>query len=176
MMPEATQPSQKYFESILWNALRRLDPSRPVFVESESRRIGRCHLPDALIERMRSAPCTLIDMPMESRARLLLDEYRHLTANTALLAEKLDRLIPLHGRETICTWHELAVEGRWTEFVTRLLTGHYDPAYDRSLKANYLDLERIDTIRLASHDAIDLENAARELMSSVAGPTAEKPL
>jgi tRNA 2-selenouridine synthase len=168
LMPDASQPSQKRFESLLWNSLRRFEPSSPVFVESESRRIGRCHLPDALIERMRSAPCTLVDMPMPSRARLLLDEYRHLTEDADLLAEKLDRLVPLHGRETISAWQVMAGDGRWEEFVTTLLTRHYDPAYDRSLKTNYLDEGQLDTLAIASHDPADLEDAARKLMSMVA--------
>src|SRR5215472_1873107 len=38
-LPGTAQPSQKAFESGLCEALARLDPSRPVFVESESRRI-----------------------------------------------------------------------------------------------------------------------------------------
>ena len=34
--PNIEQPSQKGFETQLWNALRSLDPSKPVLVESES--------------------------------------------------------------------------------------------------------------------------------------------
>src|SRR5437899_2614777 len=39
-LPGEPQPSQKSFETQLVDALGRLDPSRPVYVESESRRIG----------------------------------------------------------------------------------------------------------------------------------------
>ena len=43
--PNIEQPSQKGFETALWNALRALDPSRPVLVESESKKeIGRAHV------------------------------------------------------------------------------------------------------------------------------------
>ena len=44
-LPDAPQPTQKWFDSQLWNALRRFDPARPVWVESESRKIGVLHLP-----------------------------------------------------------------------------------------------------------------------------------
>ena len=39
-VPDAPQPSQKAFDTALWQTLSRLDPRRPVFVESESRKIG----------------------------------------------------------------------------------------------------------------------------------------
>ncbi|OYU93147.1 MAG: tRNA 2-selenouridine(34) synthase MnmH, partial [Burkholderiales bacterium PBB5] len=48
-LPGQPQPSQKRFDSLLWSALRALDTSRPVFVESESKQIGRLQLPAALV-------------------------------------------------------------------------------------------------------------------------------
>jgi tRNA 2-selenouridine synthase len=39
-LPGLSQPSQKYFDTQLWHALNRLDSALPVFVESESARIG----------------------------------------------------------------------------------------------------------------------------------------
>ena len=50
--PHTVQPGQKAFETGLWSALRGFDPARPVWVESESRRIGRLHVPAALFERL----------------------------------------------------------------------------------------------------------------------------
>jgi tRNA 2-selenouridine synthase len=44
-MPGRPQPSQKRFDTLIWHALRGFDPSRPVFVESESARIGRLRVP-----------------------------------------------------------------------------------------------------------------------------------
>ncbi len=165
LMPGEQQPSQKRFESLLWHALGRFSPDRPVFVESESRRIGRCHLPDALLARMRSAPCTLIEMPIESRARLLLDEYTHLSRDKSLLFEKLERLVPLHGRQAITGWRELAEAGHWIEFVTALLARHYDPAYDRSLGTNYLGSAPRNILQIPSHEPESLAATAALLIT-----------
>ena len=52
----ASQPSQKHFETLLWDAVRALDPEQIVYVESESRKIGQCQVPEALILRMRAGP------------------------------------------------------------------------------------------------------------------------
>ena len=51
-LPDTPQPSQKAFDRQLWQALRAFDAQRPVFVESESRRVGALQLPDALVARM----------------------------------------------------------------------------------------------------------------------------
>ncbi|MBS0312362.1 MAG: tRNA 2-selenouridine(34) synthase MnmH, partial [Proteobacteria bacterium] len=39
-LPDQPQPSQKSFESAIWFALSRFDSAHPVFVESESKKIG----------------------------------------------------------------------------------------------------------------------------------------
>ena len=175
LMPDTVQPSQKRFESLLWDALRRYDPARPVFVESESRRVGQCHLPDALIARMRAAPCVRVEMPVEHRAGLLLREYRHFVEDRAALFERLERLVPLHGRRTVDEWRALAESGRWEEFVTVLLQAHYDPAYDRSMAQNYKGIASAEPLSLASGDDDALEAGARALArnADTFGPDAD---
>ena len=165
LMPESVQPSQKLFESRLWDALRRLDPSRPVFVESESKRVGQCHVPDALIAAMRAAPCVVVDAELEVRAALLLREYRHFTEEPALLFAQLERLVELHGRRTIDAWRALAEAGRWTEFVLSMLERHYDPAYDRSMERNYRMLPQARRVALAAADEPAIDAAAREILA-----------
>ena len=46
--PNEPQPSQKLFESNLFEALSHLDLKKPIFIESESSRIGEVHMPKAL--------------------------------------------------------------------------------------------------------------------------------
>jgi tRNA 2-selenouridine synthase len=169
LMPDSAQPSQKHFDSRLWQALRRFDPARPVFVESESRRIGQCHLPDALIERMRQAECIRIEMPAHQRAGLLLREYRHFVEDRAALFDRLERLVPLHSRQTVDDWRALVDAGRWQEFVLALLEAHYDPAYDRSMLRNYQRLDASPIIEARSGDEPALDACARTL-ADLAGP------
>ena len=76
-LPGEPQPSQKGFESQLAAALERFDPRRPVYVESESKRIGTIQVPDALLAAMRAAPCIRLDTPAPLRVALLKDEYAH---------------------------------------------------------------------------------------------------
>jgi tRNA 2-selenouridine synthase len=153
-LPDRPQPSQKWFESALLHEFEGLDAATAVFVEGESKKIGRLQLPESLIERMRASPCLLLDTALEVRVTLLLEEYRHFVANPALLDAQLDCLGGLHGREKIAAWKALAARGAWREFVAALLREHYDPAYRRSSQRNFTQLPQADAISIrAAHDA-----------------------
>lgn len=136
-LPQQAQPTQKGFESAIWSVLARLDPARPVHVESESRRIGAVQLPGALIGAMRASPCIRIEASLEARVRLLTEDYVHFLDDPAVLNARLEHLVELRGRETIAAWQALASRHAWPELVAALLAQHYDPAYHKSLARNY---------------------------------------
>lgn len=147
-VPDSPQPSQKAFESGLWRALRGFDERRPVFVESESRKIGQLQVPGPLIERMRAAECVVLGASVAFRTRLLRDDYAHFLDDPSLLAERLSALVPLHGRERVGRWETLANRGDWDELVGELLVIHYDPAYERSMARNFQLLGEAGIIEL----------------------------
>jgi tRNA 2-selenouridine synthase len=137
LVPSTVQPSQKLFESLLLQALRKLDPAREVFVEAESRKIGRLHVPGALMEHMRAARYVSVEVPLAARVDFLLRDYDYLTAETDYLIQRLAALRPLRGNETVDRWCALAKQGKWREFVAAILEQHYDPLYSRSQELNY---------------------------------------
>lgn len=141
-MPDAPQPTQKMFDSLVWKALSEFDERRPVFVESESRKIGRLRVPESLIEAMWASACLVLDAPMPVRVELLKHEYAHYVEEPGLLTAQLDCLAPLHGRETIERWQRMAREGLSDALVEELLVRHYDPAYTRSTLKHYPALAR----------------------------------
>ena len=55
-VPGQAQPSQKAFDTLLWNALRRFDPGRMVFVESESAKVGTPQPSTAVSSRSSGRP------------------------------------------------------------------------------------------------------------------------
>ncbi len=156
-LPDDPQPSQRMFDSLVWDAMRRFDRDRPVFVESESRRIGVLQLSTALIEQMRGARCIRVEAPLAERVRFLKDEYRHFLQDPAPLKTRLACLTELYGGETVGRWMTLADARAWDDLVPDLLRNHYDPAYRRSTEKNFrryheaqvLELERLDEPALA---------------------------
>lgn len=147
-LPDTPQPNQKLFESHIWHALRRFDPARPVFVESESKKIGCLHTPGRLIERMRRSECLRLEADPAVRIALLKDEYPHFLAQPESLNRQLTLLIDLRGRERVEHWQSLALAGDWDALVSLLLAEHYDPAYHRSLGNNYPQAAQGPLLRL----------------------------
>jgi tRNA 2-selenouridine synthase len=140
-LPGAPQPSQKAFETAVWGALSQVDPDRPVFVESESKKVGNLRVPERLIERMRASRCLRLEADVDTRVALLLEDYAHFVASPAALEEKLDLLRDLHGAERIAQWKQFLAAGHWQPLVRDLLESHYDPAYRRSLARNYREAQ-----------------------------------
>ncbi|GIL04498.1 MAG: tRNA 2-selenouridine synthase [Betaproteobacteria bacterium] len=172
-LPAQPQPTQKMFETRIWWTLRSFDPARPVFVESESRKVGDLRVPDALIERMRAAHCVRVELPLPERVRLLRDEYLHFEADPQALFAQLDCLVPLHGRERIESWKSLARQGQWDALVERLLVEHYDPAYQRSIRRNFGRIDVAPTVRPASTSEAAYAELARSLAAHGLDATVE---
>jgi len=137
VMPGQPQPTQKWFETCLLDALQGFDPARPVFVEAESRKIGRMHVPQALIGQIRAGACLQVEATLPARVEFLLRDYDYFIADPALLAPRLDALRELQSRETLERWHELAAQSAWPDLVRELLEQHYDPLYRRSQERNF---------------------------------------
>ncbi len=136
-LPDRRQPGQKLFETDLFRTLGGFDPARPVYVEAESRRIGRIEVPTALISRLRASPCVNIIASMPARLDYLLEDYAYFLADPASLLDKFEPLTPLLGKEIIKRWTGLVANGEWRQLVQELLERHYDPLYHRSQSENF---------------------------------------
>jgi len=165
-LPGDPQPTQKMFDSLLWNTLRRLDSSRPVYVESESRKIGLVQLPTALLEHMRAAGCVRVEPPLEERVRFLVQEYQHCIANPDWLRARLGLLVELQPKIVMAHWMECIDRGAWDELVTDLLVRHYDPLYRRSMSRNFKAMEAAPVLRPPKLDIPGLAVSAGELLGS----------
>ena len=146
LTPGEMQPGQKQFESRVWDALRAFDSARPVFIESESKKVGDLRVPLALVECMRVAPCIQLDLPTEVRVALLLQDYAWFVSDTAAFCDRLDALRATRGNEVVKGWQAAARAGRTPEVVRELLLQHYDPIYTQSMKRNFIG---VTTLQLA---------------------------
>jgi tRNA 2-selenouridine synthase len=164
-LPTESQPTQKMFESRIWQTLRHYVADLPVYVESESKKIGNCRVPEILMEKMRASPCIALELSAESRVQLLMEDYAHFVQQPHLLSVQLDHLLTLHGREKIKRWHAMAESGELTNLVHELLTEHYDPAYLRSIQRNFLQLSSAQSLALENISTNAFLQAANALLS-----------
>jgi len=164
-LPGQPQPTQKAFESGLWQTLRRFDPARPVYVESESKKVGNLRVPEVLMEAIRNADCIAVTLPLEERVALLMREYPHFIAEPEPLMRQLDHLLLTHGREKIAHWQQLAGAGHMGELVRVLLSEHYDPAYLRSIDRNFARHGQARPLTLTAIDDDAFDQAAQALLA-----------
>lgn len=162
-LPSQPQPAQKMFDSLIWDKLRHFDPALPVFVESESKKVGQLRVPDALMERMRISPCVSLMLSRPNRVRLLMEDYHYYAEDPAALNAQLDCLVKLHGHDKIAAWHEMANASRMPELVDELLVDHYDPAYLRSIDRNFVQFDQAEILELGDIAPADFLAAARHL-------------
>jgi tRNA 2-selenouridine synthase len=166
-LPGQDQPAQKGFDTLLCDRLESFDKARPVFVEAESRRIGRIFLPEALTERMHASACVLVEAGVEARVDFLLLDYAYLGDDRDGLIKSLGSLLGLQSKETIARWQLLATQGAWRELFTALVVEHYDPLYRRSQRHQFERYAQARRVELPVLDETGLRAAARELVADI---------
>ncbi|MBU3621659.1 tRNA 2-selenouridine(34) synthase MnmH [Polynucleobacter sp. CS-Odin-A6] len=166
--PNIEQPSQKGFETNLWNALRSLDPTKLVFVESESKKVGGTHIPDALMDRIRDGKCIELRSSTQTRVSWLLREYRHFLSNPESFKQKLSLLTSRYGKVQIGKWHDAIEAGEFASLVEELLVMHYDPSYQSSIVRNFPAYREDHFVELKDDSDEAFALAAKDLITKVA--------
>ena len=137
IVPGRPQPSQRAFETAVWDGLRRFDPARPVFIESESKKVGNVAVPEGLIAAMRASPCLQLDLPEDERVALLLEDYDFFVKDIEFFCDRLGALTQARGKETVADWQQRSRSGDVAAVVRELLVTHYDPVYLQSMRRNF---------------------------------------
>lgn len=164
-VPGREQPSQKGFETQLMSALEPLDSARRVWVEAESRRIGRITVPDALLLRLRESPVVEIAATPAARLAYLLRDYAWLGDDPNGLADKLGGLKGLLPNETLAQWQAWALARELPPLFAAMMAEHYDPQYARSQGRH---LQRLTQARRVETDDLTPEGIdalARQIAS-----------
>ncbi len=165
-LPHDPQPTQKAFDTAVWHTLRSFDSTRPVFVESESRKIGALAVPEALLTRMRAdSRVVMVEMPDSARVQLLLEEYGFFAQQVERFCGHLDTLVELRGKETVARWKALAHASCWAEVFEQMMREHYDPLYLRSMQRNFAGVGSALQLALPDGQATSMRDAAQHLLA-----------
>lgn len=163
-IPGQPQPSQKSFDTQVWQALRSFDPTRPVFVESESRKVGNLSIPESLMLAMRDSPCFELQLSLDERVALLMEDYSFFVADKDLFCHRLDALVAIRGKAVVEAWKECVHGGRIEDVVRDLLVIHYDPTYAASMVRNFTQTDRATACVAQSRHANSLRQVAQTLI------------
>ncbi len=166
-IPGQEQPTQKRFDTLIWDALRRFDSTRPVFVESESKKVGNVAVPAALVERMRQSPCLDLSLPMDERVALLLEDYDFFVQDQAYFFQRLDVLAEFRGKAVVKNWKDQVVNGNMPSVVQDLLTQHYDPVYLQSMQRNFHQYPQARAITPQSRSVAAMRQLAQQVLQGL---------
>jgi tRNA 2-selenouridine synthase len=127
---QPAQPTQEQFENNLAAALAQLPAGAPVWVEDESRQIGRLTIPPALFAQMGTAPRWVLEVPRAARVAKLAAEYG--AEDPTELSAAIERLRKRLGG--LATQQALAaVEARNFALMVELVLDYYDKTYTHGL-------------------------------------------
>ena len=166
LIPGKPQPSQKAYDSLIWAALKGFDTSRPVYIESESKKVGNVAIPEGLITAMRAAPCLQIELSEDDRVALLLEDYDFFVQDIAFFCDRLGALTQARGKDMVASWQASARNGDVASVVRELLIQHYDPVYLQSMKRNFDWYTQAKTLRPAGHSVAAMASLAREMVGA----------
>lgn len=163
--PEEDQPSNKYFWTLIREKLASFDPSKSVWIESESRTIGKCLIPDVLFNKMSHAKRFSIQLPMKERVKHIIKEYPHWLEDSEALNKVLDYLRKHCGHSKVDHWQSLVEKRDWENFVENLLIHHYDPTYTLSQRKNQLT-DDVIKLEIPNLNEESLHKLVEELITS----------
>jgi tRNA 2-selenouridine synthase len=145
-MNKMIQPTQEQFENNFALHLKETDRSKRLWVEDESRNIGKLNIPAPFFEQMKNAVLIDINVSLEQRIKALAQEYGPLDKDflTTCTMRIHKRLGPLQTKQALA-----AITGdRMEEFVSIVLV-YYDKTYHK-------DLNKRDAVNVFS---VDIERA-----------------
>ncbi|MHA6260687.1 tRNA 2-selenouridine(34) synthase MnmH [Sporosarcina sp. CAU 1771] len=154
------QPSnQKKFDSLLLTELLRLKNESFIFIEGESRRIGKVSLPNFLFSKKENGQQIIIHLPVEERVKNILDDYEpwkypeHFKTAFEHIKKRM--------HASISNQIEQAFSKNDFDTVTRLLLeNYYDSRYEHSTGQNSED----DSIHIYAKNVAEASN---ELLSII---------
>ncbi|SKC05033.1 tRNA 2-selenouridine(34) synthase MnmH [Dyadobacter psychrophilus] len=155
-MNKMIQPTQEQFENNLAFQLKDMDGSKRLWVEDESRNIGKLTIPTPLFDQMSNATLIDIHVDLEQRVKTLTLEYGLLDKEFLITCTDRihKRLGPLQTKQAIAAINEGDMEG----FI-RIVLVYYDKTYRKDMAKR--NAEKVLSIVIESEETA--ENAKQIL-------------
>jgi tRNA 2-selenouridine synthase len=155
---EKAQYSTEYFENrICWD-LWPLEKSRTIWIEDESRSIGKNILPAGIYHQIRSAPVIFLDIPRKERVDRLVKDYagfpkEKLAASILKISQRLGGDITKKALEALQTGNY----GAAAEMVLQY--------YDKTYKYGLGKRDPQSVFKLPVGDIFNSESVAKQILS-----------
>ena len=153
-IPKLKQPSQKYFETLIYEKLINFNLKKNIWVEAESIKVGKLNIPSLIWKSMPLGKNIKLISSLDERVNYILKDYKYFTSNPNLMSEALrvlKQIIPKEDFQNI----ELSLKKKdFFELVRSLIVYHYDKAYKKTRAENHsnifkeIELKKINLINI----------------------------
>lgn len=125
------QPTNEQFENDLFELWKKLDKQRFIWIEDESRMIGRVTLPDPLLRKIQEAPLMILEVPKKIRVQRLVREYAGISDR--LLCEAVMKIEARRGKSRTKEALTLIRQKDYSSVADQVLS-YYDETYSFSIQ------------------------------------------
>lgn len=135
------QPTQKMFEALLWDELRKVPQGGFAITEGESRHIGRVTLPMPLYQSLQVEKSIWLQTDLSTRVRNILNDYPAIDSLKGDFVGPIESLKERLGHKSVRRYLELLDAGEWVELVGDLMENYYDPLYRHTLPERRIEID-----------------------------------
>jgi len=162
-IPDLIQPSQKFFESLIFNKIQNLNLKDKIYIEAESSKIGNIHIPKSIWKKMIKSPRIEISANVELRAKFLVSDYDYMCNNPTLINPIIKGLKNRLSKKLFDEWTNLIDRKKWFDLTKSFLENHYDPSYSSNTIKN--DRKVIKKITATSLNNSDIKDIAKKILN-----------
>ncbi|KAF0202807.1 MAG: tRNA 2-selenouridine [Bacteroidetes bacterium] len=125
------QPTNEQFENNLFAEWIKLDHTKRIWIEDESRSVGAVGLPAPFFDHMKKQPLILLNVTIEKRVERLVNEYAGFDKN--LLLEALAKISQAMGGQGVTEAKKDIQDGDFAPAI-KLVLEYYDKTYRKALE------------------------------------------
>ena len=162
-IPDLIQPSQKFFESLIFNKIQNLNLKDKIYIEAESSKIGNIHIPKSIWKKMIKSPRIEISANVELRAKFLVSDYDYMCNDPTLINPIIKGLKNRLSKKLFDEWTNLIDRKKWFDLTKSFLENHYDPSYSSNTIKN--DRKVIKKITATSLNNSDIKDIAKKILN-----------
>ena len=163
-IPNLKQPSQKFFESLLFYEINKLNLKKNIFIEAESSKVGNVHIPKSIWSNMILSKRIEVVADVNTRAKFLIDDYQYMCKNPILIKPMIKGLKSRLSNNLIDSWEKLIDEKKWFELTKSFLENHYDSSYSSNTIKN--DRKVIREVQATTLNNDDIKNIAKIIINT----------
>ena len=170
--------TQKNFEALLAKKIIELPNTRPVFIEGESRKVGKVFIPQPLAEAMKYGNLVLLQASLDTRIRRIVEEYKICDEQTFLqtdsILQSMQKVLGNKKAEQLRKWLR---KGDFENLVHVLLEEYYDPRYQHAMRMNEYALKlSAEDLNIAAEKLVQFRNGIFSYRESILQTAQNKKL